>query len=159
MYYPDLAPMDKETNYWVSKDASYIGWLEPSEEEPIFGETSEEFKECIQEICKGEQFLEASHRGFHICPLCKEGDKKGVSARTFLIPSSEEDKFYYFPGMVHHYVLEHNYQPPEEFISAVMALDLKSKKSSLSQRRKKQKMQQNVRNVLNKLARKQNTSR
>lgn len=145
MYYPDLEFTSEENNYYIpNKTAVYIGWLEPSEEEPTTGETSEDFKERIREICEGEQFLEESHRGWHMCPLCASGR----SSRTFLISSSVEDKFYYFPGMVHHYVSEHNYKPPEEFVEAVMALNLKPKKSKhLRDRQRKKRVEKTLRGM------------
>jgi hypothetical protein len=70
------------------------------------------------------------YRGFHECDLngCKN------IALKFTLPNGEEEwlgngeievagengKSYRAPSLVYHYIVEHNYLPPPEFITAVL---------------------------------------
>jgi hypothetical protein len=53
--------------------------------------------------------------GFHRCELCREF----TSHRNLGVPA--DDLLYVAPEMISHYVEEHEYLPPREFIDAVLA--------------------------------------
>lgn len=41
-----------------------------------------------------------------------------------LIPLVHNDIYYASPALIFHYIQEHNYKPPQEFIDSILALDL-----------------------------------
>jgi hypothetical protein len=55
-----------------------------------------------------------AYGGFHTCEFCQSAH--GVA--NFGVPS--EDRLYVAPELIVHYIEEHDYCPPEEFIKAVM---------------------------------------
>lgn len=64
-----------------------------------------------------------SNVGFHTCQLCPKGGPGAALPET----SSGEytitfasGRTYHFPDMLFHYILEHNYHPPMEFVEDVM---------------------------------------
>ncbi len=79
-------------------------------------------------------------RGIHLCHLCNEsspievepidlkyyrGSKSMlVGINAVYIPSTKNGEFYFFPTMLHHYITEHNYKPPEEFLNSLQAFNL-----------------------------------
>lgn len=72
------------------------------------------------------------------CPLCGEHvslESSGVSYITgrhvkwlgvsnFKIPSNKRGIFYIVSSLIYHYIEEHNYLPPEEFLESLEAFDL-----------------------------------
>jgi hypothetical protein len=40
------------------------------------------------------------------------------------IPSLNRDEFYSFPSMIYHYITEHKYKPPQEFLDALTEFNL-----------------------------------
>jgi hypothetical protein len=56
--------------------------------------------------------------GCHSCEFCG----KALGFGSFGVPAGE--KLYYAPDMIAHYVEQHDYDPPAEFINAVMASPL-----------------------------------
>jgi hypothetical protein len=48
------------------------------------------------------------------------------------IPSLKKDVFYVFPTMLYHYIVEHNYRPPQEFLDAFDLIDLEKPFNLLS---------------------------
>jgi hypothetical protein len=56
-------------------------------------------------------------KGWHTCPFCKNAK----SSSQFIIPVPGKKKaFYDAPHMIIHYIEEHGYCPPQEFIDAVL---------------------------------------
>ncbi|MEL6813970.1 MAG: hypothetical protein AAFP03_04040 [Cyanobacteria bacterium J06598_3] len=49
---------------------------------------------------------------------------KLLGGNQISIPSVEKGEFYVFPTLLYHYIVEHNYQPPQESLEAVEAFDL-----------------------------------
>lgn len=85
------------------------------------------------------------HTGFsrgsaYQCPLCEE--RKDISVEPtnlqyynggksillgineIQIPSMVKDEYYIFPTMAYHYIVEHEYIPPKEFLDALELFDL-----------------------------------
>ena len=64
--------------------------------------------------------------GHHECEFCiDEGNYEGrAKSSSEKILRDEENKIEYrFPQMIFHYIEEHGYQPPEDFILFVLGLD------------------------------------
>jgi hypothetical protein len=125
MYYPDLTPYcyGSEEHY-IDPDVLNIGWLDVSH--PFPKKKAPEsfldalFERCLDRVCQT--------RGHHRCPFCRapsfgvEASRKG--ARTTLGSAEirvkgKEGKTYAAPDLIYHYVAEHDYAPPEEFVDAV----------------------------------------
>ncbi len=49
---------------------------------------------------------------------------KKLGKNEIAIPSLKEKEFYVFPTMLYHYIVEHKYKPPQEFLDALEAFDL-----------------------------------
>jgi hypothetical protein len=67
-------------------------------------------------------------RGFHPCPFCSDPQHKPsirIKGRTLRLGSSEVwirgdcGKTYACPDLLIHYILEHHYLPPREFLEAL----------------------------------------
>jgi len=58
--------------------------------------------------------------GWHECELCKKGFLRQpfCSSSNLFIPSTSV--LYFAPVMIEHYIRKHHYQPPQEFIEAVL---------------------------------------
>ena len=93
-----------------------IGWLDRWHSFPT-GETSEAFRGKLQQLCLRRV---KQTRGFYSCDFCKGRDKPHGSAE---IRVRGEGRVYAAPELVYHYVVIHNYLPPEEFIAAVLNSD------------------------------------
>ena len=61
--------------------------------------------------------------GHHTCEFCK-GDNKATSSSEKILRDVENKIEYRFPQMIFHYIEEHGYQPPEEFVLFVMRLNI-----------------------------------
>jgi hypothetical protein len=105
-----------------------VGWLHPDHLFPR-GAAAPEFAARLAEFARhwGESVdvldLGASG-GFHECEFCNKewGDRvfgKDLGSGKFGVPVG--DRIYYCPEMIAHYVTEHGYLPPPEFVAAVMA--------------------------------------
>ena len=107
-----------------------IGWLDPAQPMTV-GETPEAFREKLFAFCERASFNLAF--GIHVCELpdCPNRDRNGfrTSRRgdVTLADGNGEirvlgpDKIYAAPNMIYHYVVDHRYKPPQEFIDAVLA--------------------------------------
>lgn len=134
MYFPDLSsysyylkrPIDKVLN---------IGWLEEGESFTT-GSVEVVFLSKLATIINGNDIVNLHVnriRGIHPCALSNcdklevkiEGKIVSVGSSEIWIPSNTSDQYFASPSMVFHYIAVHDYLPPNEFISAVMSLDLK----------------------------------
>jgi hypothetical protein len=93
-----------------------VGWLERGHPFPT-SETSEEFRAKLGHLC--ERRVKQT-RGFHPCHFCKGRGRPTSSAEMRV---AHAGTVYAAPALVHHYVVAHNYRPPDEFIAAVLAWD------------------------------------
>ena len=115
MYYADNS---HETQIAVGPSIRAIGWLD--DEHPFsMGSTSAEFRDRLRALCNGwPDGLEALGwpvaAGTHSCQLCGEFRAAG----NIGVPGG--DGLFVAPEMVAHYVDAHDYQPPQEFIEAVL---------------------------------------
>jgi hypothetical protein len=107
-----------------------IGWLETDQFEK--GETSQEFREKLFQFCL-DQNLVLIARGFQECLFCdmswndwgRNHPDYGSNAHWMSIGDGEirvigKSAVYAAPALIYHYVVEHNYKPPQEFVDAVL---------------------------------------
>jgi hypothetical protein len=105
-----------------------IGWLHPDHPFPR-GIASPEFIQRLTEIARDwgksiDALNWGAAGGFHECEFCSKPLKSrrhgdDLASGTFGVPAI--DRIYYCPEMIAHYVAEHEYLPPPEFVAAVMA--------------------------------------
>lgn len=106
-YFPDLSPYcyagereEKTVN---------IGWISP-EHSFTKGKVPQEVISRLKEICKQPVVLSF---GFHECEFCHRVVGNGE------IRVAGQDILYASPVLIVHYIEEHHYLPPVEFIEAV----------------------------------------
>lgn len=114
---PELGNTDHDRGYW-QPNAKYVGWLDPHKEWPRRGYTTPEFQDRLLAICVHALAAEV-HMGPHFCQFCTHDHASGNM--TFLIERAGGGIRYHFPELLAHYVIQHGYKPPQEFIDAVMA--------------------------------------
>ena len=111
--------MDKE-------DSLNIGWLEKGHKINR-GDVPEEF---IEKLWQYLRYPVHVCRGFHVCSLCKniksgvpvveyKGEKRQAGYYEIRV-WGKNGKVYAVPSLVIHYILQHGYKPPQEFIDAVI---------------------------------------
>ena len=111
MYFPDLHVEDM--HYGVK--AIKVGWLDKGKPYTQWKKSDEEM--LAELIIKLEEIGPGIFtKGFHVCPFCA-GEE---SSRQYIIKFKDGKTFYDAPEMITHYIIEHNYLPPQEFIDAVM---------------------------------------
>lgn len=128
MYYPDLS------SYQYSNPATYkqetvvlnVGWLDGEHIYPK-GDVSVEFLDRLWLIW--DEAPINPMWGYHPCELCKSPDypvhikrvegKIPLGATEIRVVSSN-GIVYASPNLILHYISEHKYLPPSEFIEAVM---------------------------------------
>jgi hypothetical protein len=99
-----------------------VGWLHPdhpflqSDPAPDFLAKLKEYARRSGASARALKFGAAG--GYHTCEFC--GRALGTS--NFGVPAGE--RMYYSPEMIAHYVEQHRYSPPPEFVAALMASPL-----------------------------------
>ena len=96
-----------------------VGWLHPDHDFPR-GTAPPEFLAKLKRLaaCWGDSVTALGWgvaMGFHTCEFCEKSHASG----TFGVPAGEG--IFCAPEMIAHYVEQHAYLPPEEFIAAVLA--------------------------------------
>jgi hypothetical protein len=132
MYFADLTPC----SYCEPEPSGLsVGWLDKAHRFPR-GEVPEGFVERLIELCKSPA---VSHRGYHLCEFCgveefddafnyDKAKAAGVLSWTVIRVTGLDGTIYYSPGMICHYVVEHGYQPPAEYVTAVMQTGVQNQK-------------------------------
>jgi len=114
MYAPDLAT----TCQFASGPAvRAIGWLENGKPIPT-GETDPQFLVALRAHATDPcRWLPFAFAGMHFCDL---GDCERISgSQCVIVPAPS--CLYIAPDLIVHYVEQHSYAPPAEFIAAVLA--------------------------------------
>ena len=126
MYYRDLTPYSylESTS---SDDVLNIGWLDIQHAFPR-KKAPEALLDALFERCL---ILMKQTRGFHQCEFCddrKAGPTKvSRHGRDAWLGSAEirvngkDGRVYAAPNLIYHYVAAHDYDPPLEFVQALMA--------------------------------------
>ncbi|WP_162907611.1 hypothetical protein [Allorhizocola rhizosphaerae] len=131
-YFADLSPY----TYLKSEQAVgllCVGWLEAGHEYPI-GPTPPRFVARLGKLCAERKT--AQTRGFHRCTF-KPCDKLPhwpplstmINDREVFLGSAEirvsagKGISFAAPDLIYHYVVDHGYKPPAQFVEAVMHCD------------------------------------
>lgn len=102
-----------------------VGWLDDEHDFPR-GPVPDKVLEIIFELCRSPV---NQTRGTHCCQLCPQSKPGYIAVRngtTITLGGSEirvKSKGvieYASPNMIYHYIKDHAYQPPQEFIDAVL---------------------------------------
>lgn len=117
VHYPDL-----DTN--SLEQAIRIGWLD--RDQPFSkGVADPAFVEKLK-VYYDRRVRQS--RGFHVCPFCEErrfGLPVELGGKMLTLGSAEievrdvQGRIYVAPDLLYHYITEHGYLPPREFIDAV----------------------------------------
>ena len=110
-------------------EITMIGWLD-LEHPHNTGPVSEQFLERLWLYCQNPV---RQSKGFHSCDFCgpewvmqeaeRNGEKLGLGSAEILVRSNSGIT-YAAPDLIYHYIVEHQYQPPQEFIEAVKTAPL-----------------------------------
>ena len=111
-YFEDLSPYCYQDR---NVDALNVGWLHPDYEFPV-GKTDDAFRARLSYACAQSRVPPTC--GHHLCLFC--GCYRG--SREVFIRHGET--IYAAPELIVHYVIDHDYRPPDEFIEAVLKVDL-----------------------------------
>jgi hypothetical protein len=122
MYFPDLS----QGEYFGLS----VGWLDRAHDYPR-GPVPDGFLEALGGACRN---CAIRHKGSHTCELCPSpqwahaGACRELPDGTRLMLGngviriwSRSGQAYVAPNLIYHYVEKHKYQPPAEFIEAVMS--------------------------------------
>jgi len=123
MYFPDLSPY----TYWddeADRNTLNVGWLDDAHPYPT-GAVSDTFLDALWPYCTG--FIRLTF-GFHTCPFCHEdigvevirhGERATLGSAEIRVIGIGEMS-YAAPDMIYHYIVDHGYLPPKDFIQAVL---------------------------------------
>jgi hypothetical protein len=105
-FHPDMSP--------ESQAIRAIGWLHP--DHPYSkGEVAPEFLARLKEFVARRVYgADEVYSGPHTCEFCR----KATGMQNLAVPS--RDLLFVAPEMVVHYIEEHRYQPPAQFVEAVL---------------------------------------
>ncbi|HEV3255980.1 MAG TPA: hypothetical protein VG013_03800 [Gemmataceae bacterium] len=114
-YFPD---MGSESLAATGDHVRAIGWLHPAHPYTQ-GEVSAEFLTRLKEFTarsgdSAEALYFGAFGGFHTCEFC--GRAHGIG--NFGVPSG--DLLFVAPELVVHYIEQHGYSPPPDFVAAVL---------------------------------------
>ena len=126
-YFQDLSIYSYRRCSLVTQDLN-VGWLDKEHEFTQGQCPSEVVDNLLEQLQQGKVYNLC--RGFHRCNICDSQGKlihryeyKGyqfVGNGEFHVRISAS-QFYVAPVLILHYIIEHNYLPPEDFIKAVQA--------------------------------------
>lgn len=124
MYYTDLS-LYRYLQSTEDPPQLNVGWLDRDHAYPQ-GEAPEGFLDRLWAFCCEQVNLT---RGVHKCELCSEptfgvrvqrGDEECWLGSAEIRVFGREAGTYAAPNLIYHYVVDHHYLPPEEFIRAVL---------------------------------------
>lgn len=134
-YFPDLTIYSYLSSQ-KEKGMINIGWLSKDHDFPK-GEVPDKLVSMLFELSKAN--FNAT-RGFHRCEFCdyngvdealltnKEAlltNKPGLGSAEIHV-TSQDGKTYSAPNLICHYIAEHSYKPPDEFIDTVLSMDIQN---------------------------------
>jgi len=130
-YYPDLSRYDY-SDWPGMPEMKNVGWLDSAHPFPR-GSTPKEFKAKLFDLCF--QYAMATS-GYHNCDFCPRRKDAGALKvrrkwRSIWLGTAEihviyRGTTYAAPNMIYHYVVDHDYRPPEEFVEAVINTDTRN---------------------------------
>jgi hypothetical protein len=134
MFFQDLTPYENLKGRPLAID---VGWLDAAHPFPC-GCVPDGFAARLRMLARKPV---NQTRGFHVCQFCDfgppipPGDQAALDARyrqwrdSGALSSAEirvvakDGRVYAAPVLISHYVDAHSYQPPQEFVAAVMEIE------------------------------------
>ncbi len=127
MYYPDLSPYC----YSDCQPAGLnVGWLD--DQHPF--EKGEVDPVLIETLLRLSLLRTNAMRGFHVCELCESpvkyllemeiGDIKAMLGSAEIEVRSPAGVVYRAPNLIVHYIRDHYYLPPAEFLEALRQMEV-----------------------------------
>ena len=128
-YFADLAPFTYLGP--CSADALAVGWLE-ADHDYVRGDVPPDVVVALERLFQ-HAWEPVTAKGWHDCSLCGRqpgdgpitreiaGRRALVGAKNLLVPAGSV--MYAAPSLVIHYIEDHGYKPPDEFVAALRALD------------------------------------
>jgi len=124
-YFPDLSPY-RFGDAPPFERVLRIGWLEAGHDYQR-GAVDDEVMAKLTEI-KASRWPTLFHfgliRGSYSCTLCPKGDRAGCSTELLIQNAEKPGSYFGCLSMIDHFIRDHNYKPPEVFLSSVMKVDL-----------------------------------
>ena len=111
-YFPDLSPFNYGPSqpYCGDYEVLSIGWLDGEHEYPKSIPNAERLNQ-VKSLLTESRCINLTF-GVHLCEICGQetgnGEYHAYNPRT--------NKIYAAPTLIVHYIEEHHYAPPEEFI-------------------------------------------
>ena len=113
MHKPDMTGHDGRISVgWLHPDFEFSKGAVPADFLVRIKEFSEKCGPSIEALGLG------AAGGYYPCQFCRNFATTGI----FGVPDGE--RIFFAPKMIAHYIEEHNYAPPAEFIAAVLACPL-----------------------------------
>lgn len=126
-YFPDLTPYEFVKGWGKTENLLNVGWLDRGHSFPT-AEPDHEIVLILEQFCKRPV---NQTRGFHLCHLCTVEPSRQptlvIDGRSIYLGSAEirvpgeTGIVYASPTLIYHYVKDHGYRPPDEFLQAVRA--------------------------------------
>lgn len=126
MYIPDLVPY-ASFSYIGEFVLKAVGWLDNKHDFPK-GDVPGEFVTRLQEFCRrpfvvtfGVHYCEFCADDYHGTYILHDQGKVFLGSTDIAVFDEPQSKIAYIaPDMVYHYVVDHNYLPPEAFVKAIL---------------------------------------
>jgi hypothetical protein len=127
-YFADLSPYSYIHRKVEAANVLNVGWLDGQHEFPK-GAVPETLLAKLFTICRKPMNLT---RGRHLCELCatpasicmaeRDGIQIGVGSGEIRVKGLGVE--YASPAMIYHYVKDHGYLPPQEFMDALSKMEV-----------------------------------
>jgi hypothetical protein len=122
--YPSPQSLEQMTKQLLEGEVSLkgpvnVGWLGKGHDFKV-GKTTRLFRKKLRKIA--ENPIHHGMDGFHNCGFCERW-KNGASGHGEIRVEGKGDVTYVAPTLIVHYVEDHKYHPPQQFIDAVLASD------------------------------------
>ena len=123
MYFEDLTPYSYNLPKALS-DVLNIGWL-ASDHDYTMGSVSQDFMSKLTLLIV--ELKTNLARGYHECDFCRtdaretipfQGSTIYLGSAEIWVPSVDGTVIYAAPSLIYHYISDHNYCPPLDFIEA-----------------------------------------
>jgi len=108
------------------EDVLAVGWLSKANPFPR-GDSLPEFVRALEKMLMSNRVNQM--KGHHVCEFCGQpptsyefafGSRVTLGFAEIWVPSPDGNVIYAAPDLICHYVVEHRYLPPTDFISSVL---------------------------------------
>ncbi len=144
MYFEDFTAYCYGTYYGPDRiisieEVRVIGWLENGHDYPS-GQVDEQTLFKLRKCLVMADRANLAAKGFHYCDFCNpppdwasrpkitfEDKELFLGSKELWLPSAKSPELIYAaPNLIYHYIVEHGYRPPHEFLEAVNSFDIAS---------------------------------